>query len=178
MKKLSNKMKEKLLYSRVRRSLEEPLRAYVSDIAQRRCEHDAVEYQRTTNWTITRQVSRLHMPTRITAGTTRMFMAVARTEVLTLLKHAKNEIDEAKRADQAAEILKCLHDSLQENEGIVREFNDRLFIEFGQYLIRDVIVRWTGDSHTKLNDCIEVFFICGPAEDSFLVITKSLSSDR
>ena len=103
---------------------------------------------------------------------------MVRTELLAFLQSAKNQINGSTDADQAADSLQSLHEALQENKPWQRYFNERLFIEFSQYLLRCVTVRWPDELHGKLHDCIDVFFINSPADDSFLVLTKSLSSDR
>ena len=105
-------------------------------------------------------------------------MSLVKTEVLCLLKDVKNQIERAKEIEQTVESLTYLHDHIETNEAISRQFSGRLYIEFCEYLIRDVTARWTDESYRKLQDCLAVFFMRGPAEDSFLVLTKSLSSDR
>ncbi|XP_062507902.1 telomere length regulation protein TEL2 homolog [Corticium candelabrum] len=104
-------------------------------------------------------------------------MSLVKTEVLCLLKDVKNQIERAKEIEQTVESLTYLHDHIETNEAISRQFSGRLYIEFCEYLIRDVTARWTDESYRKLQDCLAVFFMRGPAEDSFLVLTKSLSSD-
>jgi hypothetical protein len=104
-------------------------------------------------------------------------MEVIRTEVLAFLQNYKYQVNGSKDADQAAGILQSMHDALQENKPWQRYFNERLFIEFSQYLLKSVTVRWSDELHGKIQDCIDIFFLNGPADDSFLVLTKSLSSD-